>query len=334
MRILGIETSCDETGIAIYDEKRGLIANQLYSQSNLHSKYGGIVPELAARYHLMKIVKLFKKSLLQASLKKEDINGIAYTSGPGLVGSLIVGSLFGRSLAYALNIPSIPINHMEGHLLTPMLENRSLTFPLIALLISGGHTQLIKVKNIGQYEILSKSIDNTVGEAFDKTAKLLGLNYPGGPKLSQLAKFGIPGKYKFPCPLIQSGLNFSFSGLKTYAANIIKTSNNDYQTRANIAYAFEESIIKILSVKCERALQITGINNLVIAGGVSANLKLRKTLYKIMYKRKSKIFFSNRKYCTDNGAMIAFVGMIRLRKNFCNKLIVSIKPKWSLEEIK
>lgn len=339
MLILGIETSCDDTGIAIYDDKnRNLIANQLYSQSKLHSNYGGIVPELASRDHTRKIIPLIEKSLIESKKKLKDIDVIAYTAGPGLAGSLLVGATIGHALAYALNIPIIPINHMEGHLLSPMLENKKISFPFVALLVSGGHTLLINVNKFGAYTLLGESIDDAAGEAFDKTAKLLGIQYPGGAKLEKIARKGRIGRFVFPKPMIyHTNMNFSFSGLKTFTANIIRKNKADKQTYADIALGFENAIVDVLTKKCFLALQFTGYNKLVIAGGVSANLNLRNKLDCMVKQNRGKLFFSSIEFCTDNGAMIAYAGMMRLKyknkKNIRNNFNIQVYPKWSLTDL-
>ena len=284
MRILGIETSCDETGVAIYDEEKGLIANQLHTQIALHADYGGVVPELASRDHIRKLAPLLQAALQEANLTAKDIDGVAYTSGPGLVGALLVGSTVARSLAYAWNIPAIGVHHMEGHLLAPMLEENPPHFPFVALLVSGGHTQLVRVDGVGRYELLGESIDDAAGEAFDKTAKLLGLDYPGGAALARLASNGTPNRFAFPRPMTdRPGLDFSFSGLKTFAANTFHQVMQEEgelteQSKADIAYAFQEAVVDTLAIKCKRALKQTGLKRLVIAGGVSANKQLRQTL--------------------------------------------------------
>lgn len=339
MRILGIETSCDDTGIAIYDQNQGLLANQLYSQIHLHSNYGGVVPELAARDHVKKIIPLIISALQEANLKSTDIDGIAYTAGPGLKGSLLVGAAVAQSLAYAWKVPAIDINHMEAHLLAPMLNKTNvkldLKFPLIALLVSGGHTQIVLAKCIGEYKILGESVDDAVGEVFDKIAVLLGLKYPGGAALSNLAQFGNPNCYTFPKPMINhASLNFSFSGLKTAVTRVIMSSSNDNQTRANIACAFERAVIDILTTKCRRALEETSIKNLIISGGVSANHALRKKSLKIVYILKGTLFLPKLEFCTDNGAMVAYAGLIRMKSGLYNKnLSILVKPRWSLESV-
>lgn len=281
MRVLGIETSCDETGIAIYDDKKGLLANQLYSQVKLHADYGGVVPELASRDHVRKTVPLIQAALKEAGLTASDIDAVAYTAGPGLVGALLVGATVGRSLAFAWNVPAIPVHHMEGHLLAPMLEDNPPDFPFVALLVSGGHTQLISVTGIGQYELLGESIDDAAGEAFDKTAKLLGLDYPGGPMLSKMASQGTAGRFVFPRPMTdRPGLDFSFSGLKTFAANTIRSNGDDEQTRADIARAFEDAVVDTLMIKCKRALESTGFKRLVMAGASALTARCARSLPK------------------------------------------------------
>lgn len=334
MRVLGIETSCDETGIAIYDTQSGLVANQLYSQIKLHADYGGVVPELASRDHVRKTVPLIQAALREADLKASDIDGVAYTSGPGLVGALLVGATVGRALAFAWNVPAIAVHHMEGHLLAPMLEDHPPEFPFVALLVSGGHTQLISVTGIGEYRLLGESIDDAAGEAFDKTAKLLGLDYPGGPMLSKMAQNGDAARFTFPRPMTdRPGLDFSFSGLKTFAANTIRNNGDDDQTRADIARAFEDAVVDTLAIKCRRALDETGFKRLVMAGGVSANRALRQRLSDMMAKRGGSVFYARPEFCTDNGAMIAYAGAIRLRQGEIQDLAVRVRPRWPLAEL-
>lgn len=335
MKILGIETSCDETGVAIYDDKQGLLAEQLYSQISLHADYGGVVPELASRDHIRKTVPLIQAALQQANLTSKDIDGVAYTAGPGLVGALLVGASIGRSLAYAWNVPAIAVHHMEGHLLAPMLEKNPPEFPFIALLVSGGHTQLIKVTAIGDYQLLGESIDDAAGEAFDKTAKLLGIDYPGGAKLAKLAQNGNPSRFHFPRPMTdRPGLNFSFSGLKTFAANTIQQNQPlSDQTKADIARAFEDALVDTLVIKSKRALEQTGYKRLVIAGGVSANLTLRHRLAELMQQRHGQVYYPRIEFCTDNGAMIAYAGMIHLKKQQSSDLAITVKPRWPLSDL-
>lgn len=339
MKILGIETSCDETGVAIYDEEQGLIANQLYSQIETHADYGGVVPELASRDHIRKTLPLIESALKEANLTACDIDGIAYTAGPGLVGALLVGSTIARSLAYGWNVPALGVHHMEGHLLAPMLEDNAPEFPFIALLVSGGHTQLVKVENVGQYELLGESIDDAAGEAFDKTAKLLGLDYPGGVALAKLAEKGAPNRFHFPRPMTdRPGLDFSFSGLKTFAANTINANldaqgNLDEQTRCDIAQAFQQAVIDTLIIKAKRALQQTGYKRLVIAGGVSANHQLRHDLAEVMQKIGGEAFYPRPQFCTDNGAMIAYAGFLRLKNGENTDLSISVKPRWAMTDL-
>ncbi|OTQ30125.1 tRNA (adenosine(37)-N6)-threonylcarbamoyltransferase complex transferase subunit TsaD [Gilliamella apicola] len=338
MKVLGIETSCDETGIAIYDDEQGLIANQLYSQIKLHADYGGVVPELASRDHIRKTVPLIQAALKEANLTSADIDGVAYTAGPGLVGALMVGASIGRSLAYTWNVPAVAVHHMEGHLLAPMLEDNPPQYPFVALLVSGGHTQLISVTGIGQYHLMGESIDDAAGEAFDKTAKLLGLDYPGGAKLSKLAEQGDSSRFHFPRPMTdRPGLDFSFSGLKTAAANTIHQYNQgvelDEQTKADIARAFEDALVDTLLIKSRRALEQTGFNRLVIAGGVSANKTLRNKLAELMAQRKGQVYYPRIEFCTDNGAMIAYAGMIHLKQQQYSDLAINVRPRWPLSEL-
>lgn len=339
MRILGIETSCDETGVAIFDETRGLVANQLYSQIEMHADYGGVVPELASRDHIRKTLPLIEASLKEAGFTPADIDGVAYTAGPGLVGALLVGSTIARALAYAWNVPALGVHHMEGHLLAPMLEENPPPFPFVALLVSGGHTQLIKVENVGEYQLLGESIDDAAGEAFDKTAKLLGLDYPGGAALAKLAESGTPNRFVFPRPMTdRPGLDFSFSGLKTFAANTINTHLDqqgelDQQTRCDIAHAFQQAVIDTLLIKCRRALQQTGYKRLVIAGGVSANKQLRQDLAQLMQQIGGEVFYPRPQFCTDNGAMIAYAGFVRLKNGQTSDLAISVKPRWPMTEL-
>lgn len=334
MRIIGIETSCDETGIAIYDDEKGLLSHQLYSQIKLHADYGGVVPELASRDHVKKAVPLIKAALADAKLTPADIDGVAYTAGPGLVGALLVGATIGRSLAYAWNVPAVPVHHMEGHLLAPMLEETPPEFPFLALLVSGGHTMIVEVRTIGDYQILGESIDDAAGEAFDKTAKLMGLDYPGGPLLARLAEKGIPGRFKFPRPMTdRPGLDMSFSGLKTFTANTIAAEGDDEQTRADIAYAFQEAVCDTLVIKCKRALDQTGLKRIVIAGGVSANKALRAALEKLAKKRGGAVYYPRTEFCTDNGAMIAYAGMQRLKNGDVSDLSLEARPRWPIDQL-
>lgn len=339
MKILGIETSCDETGVAIFDEEKGLIANQLYSQIEMHADYGGVVPELASRDHILKTLPLIDAALKEASLTAKDIDGIAYTAGPGLVGALLVGATIARSLAYAWQVPALGVHHMEGHLLAPMLEDNPPPFPFVALLISGGHTQLVKVDGVGQYELLGESIDDAAGEAFDKTGKLLGLDYPAGVAVSKLAEQGTPNRFIFPRPMTdRPGLDFSFSGLKTFAANTINANLNaegklDEQTRCDIAHAFQQAVVDTIIIKCKRALQQTGYKRLVMAGGVSANKQLRAGLAEMMKNLKGEVFYPRPQFCTDNGAMIAYTGFLRLKHGEHTDLSLSVKPRWAMTDL-
>ena len=339
MRILGIETSCDETGVAIYDEEKGLIANQLHTQIVLHADYGGVVPELASRDHIRKLAPLLQAALQEAHLTAKDIDGVAYTSGPGLVGALLVGSTVARSLAYAWNIPAIGVHHMDGHLLAPMLEENPPNFPFVSLLVSGGHTQLVRVDGIGRYELLGESIDDAAGEAFDKTAKLLGLDYPGGAALARLALKGTPNRFAFPRPMTdRPGLDFSFSGLKTFAANTLHQVMQEEgelteQSKSDIAYAFQEAVVDTLTIKCKRALKQTGLKRLVIAGGVSANKQLRQTLTELMQQLGGEVFYPQPQFCTDNGAMIAYAGFLRLKQGQQQDLAIEVRPRWAMTEL-
>lgn len=339
MRVLGIETSCDETGIAVYDSERGLLGHALYSQIELHAEYGGVVPELASRDHVRKILPLIQQVMAEASTQPKDIQGIAYTSGPGLIGALMVGASVGRSLAYAWNVPAIGVHHMEGHLLAPMLEDNPPAFPFVALLVSGGHTQLVKVDAIGCYELLGESLDDAAGEAFDKAAKMLDLDYPGGPHIARLAERGSSGRFGFPRPMVdRPGLDFSFSGLKTYtlntiAAHALADGLPDDQTSADIACAFQDAVVSTLVIKCRRALEQTGMKTLVIAGGVSANKKLRHELEVALAKIQAKVFYARHEFCTDNGAMIAYAGCQRLLAGQAESLAVNVRARWPLDTL-
>ncbi|WP_105167098.1 tRNA (adenosine(37)-N6)-threonylcarbamoyltransferase complex transferase subunit TsaD [Pseudoalteromonas sp. T1lg23B] len=335
MRILGIESSCDETGIAIYDDEQGLLAHQLYSQVKVHADYGGVVPELASRDHVRKTIPLIEAAFEQAGCGPESLDGVAYTAGPGLVGALLVGTSIGRSLAFGWNIPAVAVHHMEGHLLAPMLEDDRPEFPFIALLVSGGHTMMVKVEGIGEYEVLGESVDDAAGEAFDKTAKLLGLDYPGGPLLAKMAQQGVAKRFVFPRPMTdRPGLDFSFSGLKTAAANTIRSAGDDEQTKADIAHAFQTAVIDTLAIKCKRALKETNIKRLVIAGGVSANTELRHKLERVMQGMQGKVYYPRTEFCTDNGAMIAFAGMQRLKAKQYAPLDMKTQPRWPLDSLK
>jgi tRNA N6-adenosine threonylcarbamoyltransferase len=334
MIVLGIETSCDETGIAIYDSDKGLLADALYSQVELHAEYGGVVPELASRDHIRRVIPLVDEVIQQARLSSKDIQGIAYTAGPGLMGALLVGAAIGRTLAWVWKIPSVGINHMEGHLLAPMLEAKQPQFPFLALLVSGGHTLLVDVKQQGNYQILGESLDDAVGEAFDKTAKMLGLGYPGGPIISTLAEQGDNNVYKFPRPMTnRPGLDMSFSGLKTFALNTWMDSEQNEKNKADIAAAFQEAVVDTLLIKCKRALKQTDYKQLVIAGGVSANKQLRAHLQAFTDKEQLQLFYPNLKYCTDNGAMIAYAGSLRLLKGEQENKGFQPKPRWPIDTL-
>ncbi len=343
MIVLGIESSCDETAIAVFDSDKGLLAHALHSQIKVHAQYGGVVPELASRDHIRYLVPLLEQALQQANINKVNLDGIAYTAGPGLIGALMSGASVGRSLAWALSIPALEVHHMEGHLLAPMLEDNAPKFPFVALLVSGGHTLLAYVKGIGQYELLGQSLDDAAGEAFDKTAKLLGLGYPGGPALAALAEKGRVNVYKFPRPMIdRPGLDFSFSGLKTFALNTMqKVAHADggngklnQQTKADISLAFEEAVVDTLKIKCRRALQQQHCKTLVIAGGVGANKRLRTQMTEMVEKNGGELFYPRIEFCTDNGAMIAQVGCFRLMAGESQPLEIDARARWSMQDLK
>ncbi|WP_229792935.1 tRNA (adenosine(37)-N6)-threonylcarbamoyltransferase complex transferase subunit TsaD [Rhodanobacter panaciterrae] len=337
--ILGIETSCDETGVALLRWEpdapgRGLLAHTLYSQIKLHADYGGVVPELASRDHVRKLLPLIREALAEAGLTVQDLGGVAYTAGPGLVGALLVGASAGRALAWALGVPAIGVHHMEGHLLAPLLEDNPPEPPFVALLVSGGHSMLVEVKAIGQYTILGDTLDDAAGEAFDKTAKLMGLPYPGGPALAKLAEQGRAGAFRFSRPMTdRPGLDFSFSGLKTQVLLAWQKSDQSEQTRADIARAFEEAIVDTLIIKCRRALQASGTHRLVIAGGVGANRRLRSELATAGAKDGFQVYFPRFDFCTDNGAMIALAGAIRLASGQHQDASVQVYPRWDLQSL-
>ncbi len=335
MRVIGLETSCDETGVAVYDSARGLLAHALYSQVSLHEEYGGVVPELASRDHVRKTLPLLRQVLAEAGLRRTDIDGVAYTAGPGLIGALLVGAAIGRSLAWALGVPAVAVHHMEGHLLAPMLEENPPAFPFVALLVSGGHTQLMRVDGVGQYALLGDTLDDAAGEAFDKTAKLLGLGYPGGPALARLAERGDPARFHFTRPMVnRPGLEFSFSGLKTHALTTLRAEPlADEQTRADIARAFEDAVVDTLAIKCRRALEQTGLTRLVVAGGVSANRRLRARLDDMARPLAAAVYYPRLEFCTDNGAMIAYAGYQRLRAGQAEPLAFTAWPRWPLSEV-
>lgn len=344
MLILGIESSCDETGIALFDTDRGLLAHTLHSQVDMHAEYGGVVPELASRDHIRRTLPLISLALQQADAKLGDIDAIAYTKGPGLAGALLVGTSIAESLAFSLKIPTLGIHHLEGHLLAPLLEEDPPAFPFVALLVSGGHTQLMQVSGIGAYELLGDTLDDAAGEAFDKTAKLLGLGYPGGPALSRLASQGHSGRFKLPRPLLNSGdLNFSFSGLKTAVLNLVTNGYGSRETldetaRADIAHEFQEAVTEILTVKCISALQKTELNSLIVSGGVGANSRLRERLNHVAEQLNYKVSYPRLEFCTDNGAMIAFAGAMRIQHmtNDLNKdssYRFTVRPRWDLSDL-
>jgi N6-L-threonylcarbamoyladenine synthase len=339
MRVLGIETSCDETGVAIYDSEQGLLGDALYSQIAMHAEYGGVVPELASRDHVRKLLPLVRETLAQARMDKSELDAIAYTAGPGLIGALIVGASTARAMALGLGIPALGVHHMEGHLLAPMLEDAPPAFPFVALLVSGGHTQLVRVDGIGRYELLGESLDDAAGEAFDKAGKMLGLDYPGGPEIAKLARQGDATRFRFPRPMTdRPGLDFSFSGLKTFTlntANALRDADGqlDAQSKADIAVAFEDAVVDTLAIKCKRALQQTGLHQLVIAGGVSANARLREKLDEVVRRQRASLFYARPRFCTDNGAMIAYAGCQRLLAGQSNDLQISVFPRWPMDTL-
>jgi N6-L-threonylcarbamoyladenine synthase len=341
MLILGFESSCDETGVALYDTEHGLLSHALHSQVEMHAEFGGVVPELASRDHIRRALPLTEIVLKNANKSLKDINGIAYTQGPGLAGALLVGTSIAQSLAFALNVPSVGVHHLEGHLLAPLLEENPPKFPFVALLVSGGHSQLMRVDGIGKYELLGDTLDDAAGEAFDKTAKLLGLGYPGGPALARLAEQG-KARFKLPRPMLHSGdLNFSFSGLKTAVLTLV--NNNlplTYEIKADIAWEFQEAVTEILTTKCMSALRETGLDNLIVSGGVGANTKLRERLNAATKKKLCKVSYPRLEFCTDNGAMIAFAGAMRLEAMRLKTMQTekqdygfSVKPRWDLAEL-
>ncbi len=335
MRVLGIESSCDETGVALYDTSRpgadGLLAHAVYSQIKLHAEYGGVVPELASRDHVRKLLPLIRQTLAEAGLSVRDIDGVAYTAGPGLVGALLVGAGVARALAWALQVPALGVHHMEGHLLAPLLEADPPQPPFVALLVSGGHTQLIAVEAIGRYRLLGETLDDAAGEAFDKTAKLMGLPYPGGPQLARLAEQGTPGRFRFARPMTdRPGLDFSFSGLKTQVLLAWRDSDQGEQTRNDIARGFEDAVVDTLAIKCERALDAAGCDTLVVAGGVGANKRLREKLQAMCSRRGGRACFPRPAFCTDNGAMIAFAGALRLQAGQHDGQTPAVSPRWDM----
>ena len=334
MRVLGIETSCDETGVAVYDAALGLVAHAVHTQSAIHTDFGGVVPELASRDHVRRLVPLVRRVLDESGSRPADIDAVAYTAGPGLVGALLVGTAFGRSLARAWGVPALGVHHMEGHLLAPMLEPDPPEFPFLALLVSGGHTQLVKVEAVGVYGVLGESVDDAAGEAFDKVATLLGLPYPGGPALADLALRGDPGRFRFPRPMTdRPGLDFSFSGLKTYALNTLTDGHRDDQFLADVARAFEDAVVDTLVIKCRRALRATGLPALVVSGGVGANRRLRTALADMARSEGVGIGYPRPELCTDNGAMIAYAGYCRLRHGGGEPRRFGARARWALDEL-
>lgn len=338
MLVLGLETSCDETGVALYDSEQGLLADALFSQIDLHRIYGGVVPELASRDHVKRMLPLIRQVLEESGRSSGDIDAIAYTAGPGLVGALLVGASCAQALALAWGVPAVGVHHMEGHLLAPMLEEQPPTFPFVALLVSGGHTQLVQVDGIGHYQLLGESVDDAAGEAFDKTAKLIGLGYPGGPEIARLAQQGAPGRFVFPRPMTdRPGLDFSFSGLKTFTLNTWQqcrdAGDDGEQTRCDIALAFQQAVVETLTIKCRRALKQTGLKRLVIAGGVSANQALRQSLEKMLGELKGQVFYARPRFCTDNGAMIAYAGCQRLLAGQHEGPEIKVQARWPMESL-
>jgi N6-L-threonylcarbamoyladenine synthase len=338
MLVLGLETSCDETGVALYDSEQGLLADALFSQIDLHRAYGGVVPELASRDHVKRMLPLISQVLGEADRLPAAIDGIAYTAGPGLVGALLVGASCAQALALAWGVPALGVHHMEGHLLAPMLEEQPPQFPFVALLVSGGHTQLVRVDGIGRYQMLGESLDDAAGEAFDKTAKLMGLSYPGGPEIARLALAGTPGRFVFPRPMTdRPGLDFSFSGLKTFALNTWQTckaaADDSVQSRCDVALAFQQAVVETLTIKCRRALRQTGLKSLVIAGGVSANQSLRESLESMLGELRGQVFYARPRFCTDNGAMIAYAGCQRLLAGQRDGPEIAVHARWPMETL-
>jgi N6-L-threonylcarbamoyladenine synthase len=334
MRVLGIETSCDETGVAVWDTTRGLVAHRLYSQTDLHLAYGGVVPELASRDHVLKLTPMVRECLAEAGMGMADVDGVAYTAGPGLVGALLVGAGLGAALAYALDVPAIGVHHMEGHLLAPLMEPDAPAPPFVALLVSGGHSMLLAVEAIGRYTLLGETLDDAAGEAFDKTAKLMGLPYPGGPALAALAEQGTPGRHVFARPMTdRPGLDFSFSGLKTQVLLAWQRHRDEPGAAADIARGFEDAITDTLAIKCRRALAETGHRTLVVAGGVGANRRLRALLADAARRERFRLCFPRPAFCTDNGAMIAHAGALRLAAGLADGIAVHAKPRWDLTSL-
>ena len=337
MRVLGIETSCDETGVAVYDGDQGLLAQALYSQVDLHRAYGGVVPELASRDHVRRLTPLIRKVMSDSATTPAELDGVAYTAGPGLAGALLVGAGTARSLAWGWDLPALGVHHMEGHLLAPLLEADGPDFPFVALLVSGGHTMLLEATDVGEYRLLGESVDDAAGEAFDKAAKMMDLGYPGGPAIAARAREGDPERFRFPRPMTdRPGLDFSFSGLKTYCKNTLRDcggENATDQDRNDIAWAFEEAVVDTLVIKCRRAMKETGAERLVVAGGVSANQLLRARLDDAMARQEVSVFYPALEYCTDNGAMIAYAGALRLAAGEHEELPIRVRARWPLAEL-
>ncbi|SEL56575.1 N6-L-threonylcarbamoyladenine synthase [Ectothiorhodospira marina] len=332
--VLGIETSCDETGVALFHTRRGLLAHALHSQVAMHAEYGGVVPELASRDHVQRVLPLLRQVMDEAGVSASDVDGVAYTAGPGLLGALLVGASVGRSLAWAWGVPAVGVHHMEGHLLAPLLEEPAPEFPFVALLVSGGHTMLVDVQAVGRYRILGESLDDAAGEAFDKTAKLLGLGYPGGPALARLAEQGDAGRFRFPRPMTdRPGLDFSFSGLKTHALTTLRDTPPDDALAADVSRAFEDAVVDTLMIKCRRALRETGAGRLVVAGGVGANRRLRTALASMAEAEGGAVFYPRIEFCTDNGAMIALAGALRLAAGESAGLEIEARARWSIEAL-
>ncbi len=335
MLVLGIETSCDETGVAVFDDRRGLLAHQVYSQFGIHADFGGVVPELASRDHIRKLLPMIRQVLKEAGISLQELDGIAYTEGPGLIGALMVAAAVARGLGFAIGLPVVGVHHMEGHLLSPMLEEPAPALPFVALLVSGGHTMLVEVAEIGCYRVLGETLDDAAGEAFDKTAKLLGLPYPGGPKLARLAENGRPGRFEFPRPLLdRPGCDFSFSGLKTAVMYAVRDTDLDDQVRADIALAFQTAVVETLIAKCLRAVEQTAIPRLVVAGGVGANRELRTRLARSIEEQGGEVYFPRPEFCTDNGAMIAYAGALRLRHDISEEQTIAARARWSLADLR
>jgi N6-L-threonylcarbamoyladenine synthase len=334
MLVLGIETSCDETGVALYDSARGLLAHEVHTQAALHAEYGGVVPELASRDHIRRTLPLVRRVLARGGARLEQIDAVAYTEGPGLAGALLVGASIAAGLAYGLGVPAIGVHHLEGHLLSPLLSKTPPAFPFVALLVSGGHTQLMEVEGVGRYRLLGETLDDAAGEAFDKTAQVLGLGYPGGPALAQLADRGQRGRHRLPRPMIASGdLEFSFSGLKTAVLTLVRHAALDEAAKADVAAEFQEAVVDVLVAKCRAALEATGHRRLVIAGGVGANRRLRERLDATAAAAGFAVYYPELELCTDNGAMIALAGALRLQSSAPRGYAFTVRPRWDLAQL-